>query len=92
MIITADMLRECRAKIDGVIVVDAADQPVVRSAIHYDGRDPIYDGSGDQVVVLEADDLTSVDPDATDEEIAEDLSRRWADLATEARDYAGYSR
>lgn len=86
MIITADMIYECRAKADGVIVTDRNDQPIVRSSIRYDGPDPLYGDDPGQVLVLRADDLTSVNPEDTDQEIAADLSQRWQDMVDEAWD------
>lgn len=85
-IITVDMIEACRAKMQGVIVADRDDNPEVRSEIHYDGPDPLHDGSGDQIVVLRADELSSGDPDLTDEEIAEFLTQCWPDLVLAMRD------
>ena len=83
--ITVDMIHECRRKMQGIIAADIEGDPIVRSEIHFDGPDPLYDGSGDQIVVLTADDLIPPSDEFTDEDVAEDLTYRWADLAEEAR-------
>jgi 8-oxo-dGTP diphosphatase len=85
MVITIDMILQCRSKRDGVIVADSDDRPIVRSAIHYDGPDPLYDEPREQVVVLRADDLSAANSGDTDQDIAVDLSQRWQDMADEAR-------
>ena len=82
-IITTDMIEHLRRVVDGIIVADAEGDPLVRSKIHYDGPDPLYDGV-DQIVVLDGDPAWNLEVPATDEEIAEDLSARWVDLVSDA--------
>ena len=82
--ITAADLEHLRRVVDGIIVADAEGEPLVRSKIHYDGPDPLYDGV-DQIIVFDGDPAWNVEhPYVTDEELAEDLSTRWADLVSDA--------
>lgn len=90
--ITTDMIDQCRRAHQGVIVADFDDQPIVRSSIRYDGPDPLYGAEPAQVIVLKADDLASVNPEDTDQEIAVDLSQRWQEMVDEAWDRAGEGR
>jgi len=82
-IITAADLKHLRRVVDGIIVADAEDQPIVRSKLRYHGLDPLYDGV-DQIVVLDGDPAWDLEDPATDKEIAEDLSARWANLVSDA--------
>ena len=82
-IITGADLEHLRRVHDGIIVADAESHPIVRSKIRYDGPDPLYDGV-DQIVVLDGDPAPYLKEPATDKEIAEDLSARWANLVSDA--------
>ena len=84
-IITAADLEHLRRVVDGIIVADAEGEPLVRSKLHYDGPDPLYDGD-DQIIVLDGDPAWNLEKPATDGEIAEDLSARWTDLVNDAWD------
>lgn len=87
MTITADMIRHCRSVNQGIIVATTEGAPEVRSSVRYDEPDPLHDGSGRQIRVLLADDLSELsDEDVTDEQIAKDLSERWPDLLRAARE------
>jgi len=85
-IITTDDLEHLRRVVDGIVVVDADGQPIVRSKLHYDGPDPLYDRDDDQIIVLDGDPAWDAWPDVTDAELAEDLSSRWGDLVSDARE------
>ena len=77
-IITADDIEWLRLYPDGIIVAYEG-QPLVRGRHRYD-----HNGEG-QIIVLEGDPAKFSLYD-TDKEIAEDLSARWTNLVSDARE------
>lgn len=88
MIITVDMVRRCRREIDGVVVVDRSGNPIVRSAVRSHWWDPLWDGSGGQILVCRADFFASA-REVADEQVAAFIARRWDVMVADARETQG---